>query len=158
MLLNGVFGIVSERRPTDILVVSYCGKLGLGVRALIAIDGGAVLDHFDGSIGSELQQHSLQISPGQHISETRFIGYLSHSCDPNCQLDMKNFELVALRDVEACSLLTIDYAATEERLYRQFSCLCGSGNCRGWVTGHNEQISSEGVSYLSTRVAGVLPE
>lgn len=153
MFLNGVAGIVSERRPTDILVVTYCGKIGLGVRTLISIDRGAVLDRFDGTIGPELRQHSLQLSPDRHISETRFVGYLSHSCDPNCQLDMKSFQLVALRDIEACSLLTIDYAASEEKLYRQFPCLCGSGNCRGWVTGHSEQISPEGMNYLSARTA-----
>lgn len=158
MFLNGVPGIVSERRPTDILAVTYCGKLGLGVRALAEVGCGAVLDRFDGPVGPDLLQHSLQVSPGHHISETRFVGYLSHSCDPNCRLDMKNFQLVALRDIEACSLLTIDYAATEEQLYRQFCCLCGSGNCRGWVTGHNEQISAEGVNYLSARTAGVFPE
>lgn len=149
MFLNGVPGVISERRPDDTLVVSHCGELGLGVRTLVPVRRGAILDYFHGSVGPELRQHSLQIGHDQHIYDTRFIGYLSHSCDPNCELDVTQFALVALRDLEEGSLLMIDYAVTEDRLYRQFACLCGADNCRKWVRGRSQEISAEGSRYLS---------
>src|SRR3546814_12336188 len=63
----------------------------------------------------------LQVRPGLHISGTHFIGYLSHGCDPNCRLDMERFELVARRDIAPGETLTVDYAATEDVLFRQRS-------------------------------------
>lgn len=126
---------------------------GLGVRTLVGRLAGEVIHRFAGVIGPELRQHSLQVAAGRHISETQFIGYLSHSCDPNCRLDMESFGLVALRDVPGDDLLTIDYAATEDVLYRQFDCNCGADDCRRWITGRAEQVNTEGLAWL----AGELP-
>lgn len=122
---------------------------GLGVRTLIPRTAGEVIHRFEGTIGPDLKQHTLQVSPGRHIAGTRFIGYLSHSCDPNCRLDMDRFELVALRDVPADRLLTIDYAATEDVLYRQFACHCGAAACRRWITGRAEPVNAEGRAWLA---------
>src|SRR5690606_33754662 len=110
---------------------------------------GAVLDRFTGEIGPEITQHSLQVAPGLHISATRFVGYLTHGCAPNCRLDMNRFELVALRDVEAGELLTIDYAATEDRLHLQFACQCGAADCRSWITGRLDAVNAAGRHYLA---------
>ena len=46
-------------------------------------------------------------------------------------------------------LLTIDYAATEDVLYRQFPCTCGATNCRKWITGRRETINATGKAYLA---------
>jgi len=123
---------------------------GLGVRTLIPRRAGEVIHHFTGVITPELRLHSLQVSEHLHICETRFIGFLSHSCDPNCRLDMERFEMVALRGARAGGLLTIDYAATEDVLYRQFACHCGARSCRHWITGRTEPINDEGRDYLAT--------
>lgn len=123
---------------------------GLGVRTLIPRRAGEVVHRFSGVITPELRLHSLQVSEHLHISETRFIGFLSHSCDPNCRLDMERFEVEALKDVAAGGLLTIDYAATEDVLYRQFACHCGAESCRHWITGRTETINDEGRDYLAT--------
>lgn len=125
--------------------------LGLCVLALAAFAEGTVLDSFSGEIGPDLQQHSLQVRPGMHISGTQFIGFLSHGCDPNCRLDMDRFELVALRDIAEGELLTVDYTATEDVLYRQFECHCPALMCRGWITGRTEELSEEGKSVLAAR-------
>lgn len=122
---------------------------GLGVRTLVPRGAGEVVHRFTGVISPELRLHSLQVSDELHISETRYIGFLSHSCDPNCRLDMERFELQALKDVEAGGLLTIDYAATEDVLYRQFECHCGAAACRRWITGRAEGPNPEGVAYLA---------
>jgi hypothetical protein len=125
------------------------GPYGLGVRTLVARAAGEVAHRFTGRIGPELRQHTLQMPDGQHISETKFIGFLSHSCDPDCRLDMARSELVALRDVPAGGLLTIDYAATEDVLFRQFACHCGAPACRHWITGRLEGPNAEGRAYLA---------
>lgn len=124
-------------------------EYGLGVRTLVARRKGEVIHRFTGVITPELKQHTLQVSPGQHISETKVIGFLSHSCEPDCRLDMARSELVALRDIRAGDLLTIDYAETEDVLYRQFACHCGAAACRRWITGRTEGANPDGQAYLA---------
>ena len=125
-------------------------EYGLGVRTLAARRKGEVIHRFTGVLTPELLQHSLQVSPGLHISETKIIGFLSHSCAPDCRLDMDRSELVALRDIRPGDLLTIDYAETEDVLYRQFACHCGAATCRHWITGRHETPNAEGRAYLAT--------
>jgi len=45
-----------------------------------------------------------------------------------------------LKDIPANSFLYMDYAETEDYLFKQFPCSCGSHNCRGWITGKNERL------------------
>lgn len=125
-------------------------EYGLGVRTRVARRKGEVIHRFTGVVGPELKQHSLQVSPGLHISETAVIGFLSHSCAPDCRLDMAKSEMLALRDIRAGDLLTIDYAETEDVLYRQFACHCGAPTCRHWITGRAEGPNAEGQAYLKS--------
>lgn len=127
---------------------------GLGVRTLVARRRGEAFHRFTGVISAELRQHSLQVTDALHISDTQFIGYLSHSCAPNCRLDMDAFDLVALCDIPAGARLTIDYAETEDRLFRQFACHCGAAACRNWITGRREGPTIEGQAYLAARRSG----
>lgn len=124
------------------LAICFDEEVGVAVVALVNFAEGDMLDRFAGKIGPELTQHSLQVSPGRHISGTRFVGYISHGCDPNCRLDMQRRELVAMRDIAADELLRIDYAATEDRLFTDFSCSCEADNCRGWIVGRRELAQS----------------
>jgi hypothetical protein len=124
-------------------------EYGLGVRTLVPLRAGQVVHRFTGVVGPELKQHSLQVAEGLHISETTIIGFLSHSCDPDCRLDMDRFEVVALRNIRPGDLLTIDYAATEDVLYRQFACHCGAARCRHWITGRTETPNAEGQAHLA---------
>lgn len=125
-------------------------EYGLGVRTLTPRRKGEVIHHFTGVLTPELRQHSLQVGPGLHIAETAVIGFLSHSCEPDCRLDMARSELVALRDIRPGDLLTIDYAETEDVLYRQFACHCGAAACRRWITGRTEQPNAEGRAHLAS--------
>lgn len=141
----------TSAQPSETLqVCDTDSEFGLGVRTLTPIHAGEVVHHFTGVVGPELKQHTLQVSEGQHISDTTIIGFLSHACDPDCRLDMAAFEVVALKDVAPGDLLTIDYAATEDVLYRQFACHCGAANCRRWITGRAEAPNAEGRAYLAT--------
>lgn len=142
--------IASGAQPDDTLqVCDTDSEYGLGVRTLAPRRKGEVIHHFTGVVSPELKQHSLQVSPGLHISETAVIGFLSHSCAPDCRLDMAKSEVVALRDIAAGDLLTIDYAETEDVLYRQFACHCGAPTCRQWITGRSEGPNPEGQAYLA---------
>ncbi|MEM9618042.1 MAG: SET domain-containing protein-lysine N-methyltransferase [Pseudomonadota bacterium] len=129
-------------------------NVGLGVRSLATFPKGAVLDRFTGKISARIKQHSLQIREGLHISGTRFIGYLTHGCDPNARLDMTKFELIARRPIRRGDVITIDYATTEDRLFVQFACACGAKNCRRWITGRKEPISPKGFDYLAAQSSG----
>ena len=149
MYLNGPRALAADGATNDTLAIACCEARGLGVVTERAATAGAVLDRFTGTIDGELRQHTLQVSPGRHISGTRFIGFLSHSCAPNCRLDMARFELIALADIPAGGWLTIDYAATEDVLFRQFACRCGASVCRRWITGRHELPNPEGLRHLA---------
>jgi hypothetical protein len=73
-----------------------------------------------------------------HLYDIHFSGYFLHSCAPNIELDMKNLKVYATRDIMPMEYLLMDYAQTEDVLFRQFPCSCGAENCRGWITGRKE--------------------
>lgn len=149
MFVDSRLDFVAGQEADDRLAICRSDEFGLGVQALVDAPRGAVLDRFTGTIGPEITQHSLQVSPGIHICDTRFIGYLTHGCAPNCRLDMVRFELVALRDIAAGELLTIDYAETEDVLHRQFPCYCGAEQCRHWITGRRDSIHAAGLAHIA---------
>ena len=93
-------------------------------------------------------RHTRQLAPGVHVFDPRFCGLLQHACDPNVFLDMGELWLWALKDIQKGDWLTIDYAATEDKLLRQFACQCGSYKCRGWITGYNESPNADGQAFL----------
>lgn len=93
-------------------------------------------------------RHTRQLVPGVHVYDPRFCGLLRHSCDPNVFLDLSELWLWALKDIRKGDGLTMDYAATEDKLLRQFACRCGSHNCRGWITGYEESPNADGQLFL----------
>jgi SET domain-containing protein len=57
----------------------------------------------------------------------------NHSCDPNSAFDDAGM-LVVLREIAKGEEITYDYL--EHPIPASpwnFKCLCGSGNCRGWI-------------------------
>lgn len=93
-------------------------------------------------------RQTRQLQPGIHMYDPRFCGLLEHSCDPNVFLDLSELWLWALKDIHGSDRLTMDYAATEAKLLRQFACHCGSSRCRGWITGYDEAANIEGQCFL----------
>lgn len=121
---------------------------GAGVYTRKDIKRGEMVARITGNIVPTITQHTLQMTPTTHMYDPYFTGYLLHSCSPNIYLDMVEFELWALRDIEVGQALTMDYAQTEDILFRQFPCLCGSPDCRHWITGRKEDVSPEGIAYI----------
>jgi hypothetical protein len=144
---NGATARQKQDEAVEVVRLDACR--GLGVRARQPFAAGSTLHLFAGTVSDQICQHSLQVDDVRHLSDTRYIGYLSHGCDPNCRLDMTAFALVALKDVTPGDILTIDYAATEDRLHRQFACRCGAAGCRGWITGRSEQPDAAGRTWLA---------
>jgi len=108
---------------------------GKGVITFRSWRQGEVLARMSGEVVNEIRQHTLQISPTEHNYDPYFSGYFLHSCDPNISLDMKNMLVIALKDIPANSWLYMDYAETEDYLFKIFPCGCRASSCRGWVTG-----------------------
>lgn len=111
---------------------------GMGVMTYKSFAKGELVGALAGEIITDIRQHSLQIEPNLHLYDTYFSGYFLHSCSPNIELDMKNLVVYAIKDIRSMEYLLMDYAQTEDYLYRQFPCSCGAKNCRGWITGRKE--------------------
>ncbi|MBC3373607.1 lysine methyltransferase [Pseudomonas sp. SWRI92] len=92
--------------------------------------------------------HTLQLLPNVHMYDPYFAGLLLHSCNPNVFLDMSELWLWSLTEIREGDCLTMDYASTEQKLYRQFACRCGSSNCHGWITGYDEPPNEQGMEFL----------
>lgn len=135
-------------KATDFMVVTKDEMSGKGVICYRAFKRGEVIAHMGGEIINEIRQHTLQISENKHLYDPHFSGYFLHSCSPNISLDMKNMTVTALKDIEANSYLYMDYAETEDYLFKQFPCSCGASNCRGWITGRKEILPAMQASDL----------
>lgn len=131
----------------DFEIVRKDDKSGLGVISYRAFNRGEIVAAMHGEIITDIRQHSLQIEPGVHLYDTHFSGYFLHSCSPNIRLDMERMLVIATRKINANDYLFMDYAQTEDDLYRQFPCSCGSKNCRGWITGKKQTIDESDPLY-----------
>jgi len=116
---------------------------GKGVKCYRAFKRGEVIAHMNGEVIDEIRQHTLQITSDRHLFDPYFSGYFLHSCSPNISLDMASLTVTALRDIPADNYLYMDYAETEDYLFKQFPCSCGSRQCRGWVSGKNDRMPAE---------------
>ncbi|CAA7625990.1 conserved hypothetical protein [Magnetospirillum sp. LM-5] len=134
---------------TDFTVTSVDGRVGMGVRTNKAFTRGVRVAKFTGQLSSKILQHTLQVTPDMHLHDPWFVGLFTHSCAPNCVLDMQRLEIWALTDIGPGELLTIDYSMTEDVLHRQFACGCGSAHCRRWITGRREGPNETGRAYLA---------
>ncbi len=126
---------------------------GVGVYTKKAFKRGELVARITGNIVPNMCQHTLQITPKTHLLDQYFTGFLLHSCSPNIYLDMQEFEIWALRDIDAGQSMTMDYASTEDVLFKQFPCLCGTANCRHWITGRKEEVSDEGLEFIDQQLA-----
>jgi ornithine decarboxylase len=125
------------------------GKYGMGLMAMRDFERGEVVGAFTGTTSTKNLLHTLQVEPGVYIHDPHFIGNLLHSCAPNCALDMQGRKLYCIKDTKDGGRLTVDYAATEDVLSRQFACFCEAAHCRLWVTGRAEPVSQSGRTYLT---------
>lgn len=119
-----------------------------GIQTRIDLDAHQCIARVSGHALNERRPHTLQVSSRIHLLDPWFAGLLAHSCNPNVFLDTTYLELWSVRSIKAGTLLTVDYAHTEDTVYRQFACHCGESNCRGWITGMKESLNAEGRDYV----------
>jgi len=127
-------------KHSDFAVVFKDELAGRGVITYRAFEKGEILAKMTGYVVHEIRQHTLQLTPETHLYDPYFSGFFLHSCAPNISLNMVNLTVTALADIAANSFLFMDYAETEDVLFKQFPCSCGAANCRGWITGRKEMI------------------
>ena len=125
-------------KRSDFAVVCKDELAGRGVISYRAFKQGEVIARMSGHVVAEIRQHTLQMTPEAHLYDPYFSGFFLHSCSPNISLNMVDLAVTALKDIPANSFLYMDYAETEDVLFKQFPCSCGASNCRGWVTGRRE--------------------
>ena len=125
-------------KHSDFAVVFKDELAGRGVIAYRAFAKGEIVARMAGYVVHEIRQHTLQLTPEIHLYDPYFSGFFLHSCSHNISLNMMELTVTALKDIPANSFLYMDYAETEDVLFKQFPCSCGSPNCRGWVTGKKE--------------------
>jgi uncharacterized protein len=113
-------------------------SVGEGVRTLVSHKAGDVIFEFTGFFSHEITLFSLQVEDGVHLHDPYFMGKILHCCDPNARVDMHARTFTAVRDILPGEFITMDYASTEEYLYRTFECSCGAVNCRGVVKGSKQ--------------------
>jgi hypothetical protein len=143
--------VQTEGMPTlDNFEIFAIEPIGRGIQAKVPFKRGETVAKFTGQLMNKILQHTLQVSATSHVHDPYFIGLLTHSCAPNCLLDMQQLEILALTDISAGAILSVDYALTEDVLYQQFPCTCGSAHCRRWVTGRREEVNAEGYAYLAS--------
>lgn len=125
-------------KHSDFAVVFKDELAGRGVMTYRAFRPGEIVARMAGYIVHEIRQHTLQLTPKTHLFDPYFSGFFLHSCSPNISLNMVDLTVTAIRDISANGFLYMDYAETEDVLFKQFPCSCGSPNCRGWITGRKE--------------------
>ena len=82
------------------------------------------------------QHHFIQVADYLYlapIGEPEAADYFNHSCNPNAGLSGQ-IALVALRAISPGEQVCFDYAMSDASPYDQFSCTCGSEDCRRQVT------------------------
>lgn len=121
---------------------------GSGIVCLRSYKKGETIAKLAGDIVTAMRPHSFKISSKKHLNDKYFIGYFLHSCDPNTAINTKELIATAIKNIEPGTFITIDYSATEDYLFRQFKCNCGSKKCRGVIAGKKETPRSS-ISLMS---------
>ena len=90
---------------------------------------------FAGTFLTHQTLFSLQVEDGLYIEDPVVMGKVLHNCEPNMICNMNDFTFIASRDIIAGEWLTMDYETTEDILWRNFECCCGTRSCRGLIKG-----------------------
>lgn len=116
---------------------------------LCAIFGGYILHaKVEAKLPPKYSDSGIQISDQFVISSLlgkELTDDFNHSCDPNVGINGQIF-LVAMRNIKAGEQVTFDYAMClsynkkHMPYFYKTKCLCGSKNCRGYITANDWKI------------------
>lgn len=118
-------------------------EIGNMIISLVTFHEEDLIANLSGFIVSYQTLYTLQMDKGVYLSDTFFSGYLSHSCDPNAKLAFNPYRLIAIKKIIPGTKLTIDYEETEDYLAQEFTCKCGSPNCRKYIMGREARKKYE---------------
>lgn len=133
----------SKQRETSMTVeieLRRTTSRGEGVFALRAFEPGetvlvGVLEEIDVLNHS----HASQLGEDQFGFHGGLTSKFNHSCDPNCGIQPNKsgaHDFVAMRPISVNEETTFDYAMRNYRIeHFPNSCICGSEDCRGTITG-----------------------
>ncbi len=131
---------------TDRFEIRKSDEVGEGVVALVDFEPGEIVFRFTGVFSSTVTLFTLEVNQSLHLHDPLFMGKILHCCDPNCSVDMQTRTFTAVKPIKAGEYVTMDYAQTESRLYRNFDCSCGASNCRGYVVGYFDLAEQKAAS------------
>lgn len=140
--------LLDDLPSSDEIIKTSTPDCGEGIFAKRSFLRGELIGNFLALPAKAFTQHSLQRGPDDHLIDPHFVGYLLHSCNPNVVVDMHQQKVYCVADIAPDTPLTMDYATTEDKLFKQFPCSCQSANCRLWVTGRNEVVNEQGTDFL----------
>jgi hypothetical protein len=126
---NGWLGFPTDR---DFEFVEHPTK-GKCVAASRDFEPGELVFVFTGQLTPRITLRSLRLNEHLHLHDPYFMGFVAHSCEPNCTVDMSKLQFTSTRFIPAGELITMDYMQTEDRLFRRFECSCGTPACRGLI-------------------------
>ena len=134
---------------------------------IVAVKGGHIVDGktLREKIAPQLGPVEIQIDDDLFVApvtgeEREFsMLYSNHSCNANLGI-RGEITFIAMRDIHAGEEITFDYAMCDGSKYDEFTCYCGSENCRGQVKGTDwsrselwEKYDGYFMPYLARRIA-----
>jgi SET domain-containing protein len=132
----------------------------IGAGEVVAVKGGHIVDTATLlRLSEHLQNSEIQIADELHLVALTDDEYepvmlfINHSCEPNVGF-AGNVVLVAMRDVDAGTELTTDYAMFST-LDDALACRCGTPSCRGTIRGSDwrrPDLQARYRGYFSTYV------
>ncbi len=128
----------AEPRPADAKGIGVFATEYIEAGTTVAAFGGLVVDGAElRALGERVRMHALQIDEDLFLASVPpfdAADYVNHSCDPNCGI-VGSVLMVTRRAVEEGEELCFDYAMTDSDDYDEFTCRCGTPDCRGVVRG-----------------------
>jgi SET domain-containing protein len=125
---TGIVALEDIKKGEDVLV--YGGQ----IRHIADMQ-----EHWDalGHVGTQIDDEFFIVPTSREELELK--GTINHSCEPNTGFK-DQVQLFAIRDIKSGEELTLDYAFCETSYPMNFSCNCGSKNCRKTVTNDDWKI------------------
>ena len=120
--------------PTrDKFCIQFIKGIGQCLISKVTFKPGDLVFVFSGQITNQLTLRSLKLSEHLNVHDPYFMGYVSHSCRPNCTVNMRTLTFHCIEPIKAKDQITMDYNQTETSLHQWFQCRCGNANCRGII-------------------------
>jgi hypothetical protein len=120
-------------------IVRECDT-GRGVFATAAIAAGSLIMEYTGPLlcyaQTTPQTLALQIGPDLYLGGSgQADDFVNHCCEPNAGIRIRGaaVELIALRAIKIGEQITFDYSTTMDEDDFEFTCRCGSRQCRGRI-------------------------